>query len=260
MRFPYGPPKLLRQATPINCERRGALVRYRWSVALYWLAAVWAVPKTALGPVSAPVPVSHQTAWAVSGRIHDERHLKGGAKGETRPVPCRPALTAILREHIRREGLKPGDQLFQGEYVGVLAGSVIRRAWAAARRSELTEVEHDSPLGRRVYDLRHTCLTTWLNHGIPPARVAEWAGDSVPVLLATCTRCLSGQLKDLQKRIEAAQDLTGLGGAPAGTGENSSRTSPRPPAKTRFRPATAGPGRPPGGPAPLPGDAPRRTR
>jgi hypothetical protein len=32
------------------------------------------------------------------------------------------------------------------------------------------------PLGGRVYDLRHACLTTWLNNGVPPAQVAEWAG------------------------------------------------------------------------------------
>ncbi len=38
---------------------------------------------------------------------------------------------------------------------------------------------------RRVHDLRHTCPTNWLNDGVPPAQVAEWAGNSVPVLLAT---------------------------------------------------------------------------
>ncbi|MFK4595864.1 site-specific integrase [Streptomyces pristinaespiralis] len=58
-----------------------------------------------------------------------------------------------------------------------------------------------------MYDLRHTCLTTWLNAGIPPAQVAEWAGNSVPVLLATYARCISGQLKDHQRRIEAGGDL-----------------------------------------------------
>ncbi|MFH8632883.1 hypothetical protein ACH4CC_23920 [Streptomyces lydicus] len=58
-----------------------------------------------------------------------------------------------------------------------------------------------------MYDLRHTCLTTWLNIGVPPAQVAEWADKSVPVLLATYARRISGQLKDLQKRIEAGDDL-----------------------------------------------------
>ncbi|MFG2800432.1 site-specific integrase [Streptomyces pseudovenezuelae] len=74
-------------------------------------------------------------------------------------------------------------------------------------RGALTETEFASPLGRRVYDLRHTCLTNWLNDGIPPAQVAEWVGNSVPVLLATYARCISGQLTDLKLRILARGDL-----------------------------------------------------
>jgi hypothetical protein len=70
-----------------------------------------------------------------------------------------------------------------------------------------TPEEYASPLDKRVYDLRHTCLTMWLNNVVPSAQVAEWAGNSVPVLLATYARCISGQLKDLQKRIEATPDL-----------------------------------------------------
>ncbi|MCX4591931.1 hypothetical protein OG585_15990 [Streptomyces sp. NBC_01340] len=58
-----------------------------------------------------------------------------------------------------------------------------------------------------MYDNRHTRLTKWLNDGIPPAQVAEWAGISVPVLLATCARCVDGQLPDLKKRLETAGDL-----------------------------------------------------
>ncbi|MGP4004004.1 tyrosine-type recombinase/integrase [Streptomyces sp. 8N706] len=145
--------------------------------------------------------------WTDTGEIHEERGLKGRASDDTRPVPCRPALTRILREHISAEELKPGDLLFPGENGGMLAGSVFRRAWRTARQKVLTPDEYASPLGRRVYDLRHTCLTTWLNNGVPPAQVAEWAGNSVPVLLATYARCISGQLKDLQKRIEAGEAL-----------------------------------------------------
>ncbi len=68
----------------------------------------------------------------------------------------------------------------------------------------------ESPTGRRAYDNRHTRLTKWLNDGIPPAQVAEWAGNSVPVLLATYARCVEGQLPDLKRRLEAAGDLPEL--------------------------------------------------
>jgi integrase len=148
--------------------------------------------------------------WTDTGDIHEERGLKGRAADDTRVVPAHPSLTRILRTHIKAENLKPGDLLFQGEHGQILAGSVIRRAWRSARAAVLTVEELASPLGRRVYDLRHTCLTNWLNDGIPPAQVAEWAGNSVPVLLTTYARCVSGQLQDLKKRIMARGDLPEL--------------------------------------------------
>ncbi|WP_053085098.1 hypothetical protein [Streptomyces leeuwenhoekii] len=92
-------------------------------------------------------------------------------------------------------------------------GSVIRRAWRGARRAVLPPHVFDSPSGRRVYDNRHTRLTKWLNDGIPPAQVAEWAGNSVAVLLATYARCVDGQLPDLKRRLEAAGDLLETPGA-----------------------------------------------
>ncbi|MEV0527851.1 site-specific integrase [Streptomyces sp. NPDC050439] len=145
--------------------------------------------------------------WTDTGAIHEKRGLKGRAADDTRIVPGHPSLTKILREHIKAQKLKPGDLLFPGEKGEMLAGSVIRRAWRTARATVLTPEEFASPLGKRVYDLRHTCLTNWLNDGVPAAQVAEWAGNSVPVLLAIYTRCVSGQLTDLKKRIEARGDL-----------------------------------------------------
>lgn len=62
----------------------------------------------------------------------------------------------------------------------------------------LPEHEFTSPVGKRVYGLRHACLTTWLDNGIPPAQVAEWAGNSVPVLLSAYARCITGQIAELQ--------------------------------------------------------------
>ncbi|MBB5117564.1 mobile element protein [Streptomyces eurocidicus] len=155
------------------------------------------------------------SAWTDDGAVHETRDLKGRADGDTRPVPVHPALAAILRDLIKRDGLGPGDLLFPGEKGGLLSGSVFRRIWRKARKEVLTLYEFESPLGRRVYDLRDTCLTTWLNNQIPPAQVAEWAGNSVPVLLATYARCINGQLPDLQKRIEGPQQLPTVGLGPA---------------------------------------------
>ncbi|MFF9339719.1 tyrosine-type recombinase/integrase [Streptomyces sp. NPDC014773] len=169
--------------------------------------------------------------WTDDGETHETRHLKGRASGDTRTVPVHPALVEMLRALVARDELKPGDLLFPGEKGGLLAGSVYRRAWAKAREAVLPEHEFKSPVGKRVYDLRHTCLTTWLNNGIPPAQVADWAGNSVPVLLSTYARCITGQTAELQRRIEGPQMLPRTLGSPAAV-VPSPRT-PRPPGRAR---------------------------
>ncbi|MFJ9414004.1 integrase [Streptomyces sp. NPDC101227] len=45
---------------------------------------------------------------------------------------------------------------------------------------------------------------------MPPAQVAEWAGNSVVVLLAACARRISGRLRGLKRCIEAEGDLPDL--------------------------------------------------
>ncbi|MEW1611259.1 MULTISPECIES: hypothetical protein [unclassified Streptomyces] len=59
-----------------------------------------------------------------------------------------------------------------------------------------------------MYDLRHTRLTMWLNNGIPPAQVAEWAGTSVAMLFATYAQCISGQEQDLRQRLDEMPDAS----------------------------------------------------
>ncbi|WP_369169473.1 hypothetical protein AB5J49_16970 [Streptomyces sp. R28] len=82
-----------------------------------------------------------------------------------------------------------------------------RRAWRGARMAGLAPHVFESPAGRRVYGNSDTRLTKWLNDGILPAQVVDWAGNSVAVLLATYARCVEGQLPDLKRRPEAAGAL-----------------------------------------------------
>ena len=121
-----------------------------------------------------------------------------------RHVPCHTALVRIVREHISERKLRSGDRVFSGVRGGELARATYDRAWKTARRDVLSPEEQDSPLGKRVYDLRHACLTTWLNSGVPAAQVAEWAGNSVPVLQAIYIKCIAGDHDVLKKRIEDA--------------------------------------------------------
>jgi integrase len=145
--------------------------------------------------------------WTDDGAVRESRCLKGRPEGETRVVPLHPELVEILRDLVDAYGLSRGELLFTGERGGPLAGSDYRRVWGKAREAVLPESEFRSSTGRRVADLRDTCLTVWLNSGVPPAQVAEWAGTSVTMLFTAYAQCVSGQAQEVLHRIEAAQAL-----------------------------------------------------
>ena len=106
----------------------------------------------------------------------------------------------------RRTAHLPDGHVFGGVKGGSLATITYRRVWKRAREAALNVHEYTSLLGRRPYDLRHACLSTWLNGGVAPAQVAEWAGHSVEVLLRTYARCLDGQHDIAKRRIMEALD------------------------------------------------------
>jgi integrase len=76
--------------------------------------------------------------------------------------------------------------------------------WQRAREVALTTEQYKSMMARRPYDLRHACLSTWLNAGVPATQVAEWAGHSVNVLLRVYAKCIDGQDEAARRRIEDA--------------------------------------------------------
>ena len=78
-------------------------------------------------------------------------------------------------------------------------------------------------LAGRVYDLRHACVSAWLNGGSPPAQVAEWAGHSVAILLKIYAKCLDGQDAIAKRRIEEALGDPGDNGDPGEGGEGGGR-------------------------------------
>jgi integrase len=59
-------------------------------------------------------------------------------------------------------------------------------------------------LARRPYDLRHACVSTWLNAGVPAAQVADWAGHSTDVPLRVYAKCVDGQEAVALRRVEDA--------------------------------------------------------
>jgi integrase len=167
---------------------------------------------------SAVLTGSHQysgSAWTDSGKADEERALKHRSSRDTRRIPLHPDLVEALNRHVATYALGVGGRLFvmrtgragtplSPPYAGPVSMGAVYNAWHRARKTVLTPAQFDSLLARRPYDLRHACLSTWLNAGVPPAQVAEWAGHGVDVLLKVYAKCLDGQEAAAQARIEAA--------------------------------------------------------
>lgn len=77
----------------------------------------------------------------------------------------------------------PDDRLFPGERLEELPKLAYMGAWVAARRIAFVPEIAAGPLAAPRYTLRHACVSTWLNGGVPAPQVAEWAGHSADVLL-----------------------------------------------------------------------------
>ncbi|HEY6424679.1 MAG TPA: integrase, partial [Pseudonocardiaceae bacterium] len=141
-------------------------------------------------PRSAPTTGA---AWGDSGKRRDRRGLKHRPREEVRAVPCAPPLTQLLHQHLTEFGTAADGRLIRGVRGGDLSDSTYGRVWHRARERALIPDEVVSPLARRPYDLRHAAVSTWLNGGVPPTQVAEWAGHSVAVLLRVYAKCIAGQ-------------------------------------------------------------------
>jgi integrase len=142
--------------------------------------------------------------WTDDGSVREMGQLKHRAEGGSRVVPTHPELTRQLRDHLANFATAPDGRLFGGVRGGELPTITYRRAWIKTRQMALTAAEQASPLARRPYDLRHACLSTWLNGGVYPTQVAEWAGHSIDVLLRIYAKCVVGQDELAKHRISEA--------------------------------------------------------
>jgi hypothetical protein len=144
------------------------------------------------------------TWWTDSGSARQRRELKHRPRGETRPVPIHPELTALLGQHLRKYSPGPDGRVFTGPRGGIFNDRAYLAIFHKARAVAFTPSESASLLARRRYDLRHAAVSTWLNARVPAPRVAEWAGHSVDVLLRVYAKCISGQQAEAKRRIEEA--------------------------------------------------------
>ncbi|WP_333938112.1 tyrosine-type recombinase/integrase [Streptomyces sp. HUAS 31] len=140
--------------------------------------------------------------WTDSGERHDRRGLKAREPGSDRPVPIPPVLVALLRAHVKEFGTAKDGRLFPNERGGLLGTSSYWRVWQEARPFALTPHKVASPLARRPYDLRATCITNWLRAGLPIAEVARRAGNSPEVIYRRYAGVIDNSEEENNKKIE----------------------------------------------------------
>ncbi|MBZ9598117.1 tyrosine-type recombinase/integrase [Streptomyces erythrochromogenes] len=148
-------------------------------------------------------PVSGKQ-WTDSGERHDRRGLKAREASSDRPVPIPPVLVAILQAHLKGFGTAKEGRVFGNERGGVVGSSTYWRVWEEARQYALPPERVDSPLAGRPYDLRHACITRWLNAGVPIAEVARRVGNSPEVIHRRYHGCVDGHEEQANVRIELA--------------------------------------------------------
>jgi integrase len=153
-------------------------------------------------------PVSGRQ-WTDSGERHDRRGLKAREASTDRPVPIPPILVAILRAHLEEFGTAKEGRVFGNERGGVVGSSTYWRVWEEARRYALPPERIVSPLAGRPYDLRHACITRWLNAGVPIAEVARRVGNSPEVIHRRYLGCIDGHEEAANEKIAKSLEEDG---------------------------------------------------
>jgi integrase len=116
---------------------------------------------------------------------------------------------AILRDHIAAYGVADDGRLFTNERGDVVGTSTLWRVWEEARALALPPDRAESPLAGRPYDLRHTCITRWLNAGVPIAEVARRVGNSPEVIHRRYHGCIDGHEEAANEKIAQALEEEG---------------------------------------------------
>jgi integrase len=139
------------------------------------------------------------TQWTDSGKSRERRALKHRPDGDTRNVPMHPVLVKMFRHHLDTFGTGRDGRIFIGPRGGIVSEWVYLDVFHQARAMAFTAEEAASPLAAIPYALRHAAVSTWLNAGVAPPQVAEWAGHSVDVLLQVYAKCIDGQQAEAKR-------------------------------------------------------------
>ncbi|MFI5839790.1 tyrosine-type recombinase/integrase [Catenuloplanes sp. NPDC051500] len=141
--------------------------------------------------------------WGAQYGSAAHRGLKHQAASATRDVPAAPVLCTLLETHIKEYPPSTSGRIFvtrrgSGGRSVPTAGQPIPNntyttVFRKAREAAMTPAQLRSPLARVPYQLRHACVSLWLNAAVPATLVAEWAGHSVYALLKIYASCIYGR-------------------------------------------------------------------
>lgn len=146
------------------------------------------LPEAGWGTITLRTPlVGTSSKWTDDGSQYELRqNLKARAEGAVREVKVPPEAVAILRQHIEQNEVADGELLFRNSRGNPLNQSTVAKQWNKCRDRAL-----DGRFDLTFYELRHTAALVMLEARVPPARIAEQLGNSVPVLMRTYARIIS---------------------------------------------------------------------
>jgi integrase len=144
-----------------------------------------------------------------SGERHDRRGLKAREASGDRRVPVAPVPIGILRAHLKEFAMAEEGRVFGKERGGAVGSSTYWRVWEEARGYALPPERVDSPLAGRPYDLRHACITRWLNAGVPIPEVARRVGNSPEAIHRRHHGCIDGHEVAANAKITKALEGNG---------------------------------------------------
>ncbi len=115
--------------------------------------------------------------------------------------PSTPTSCSCCASTLSAYGTGPGGRILIGPRGGILTDRAYLKVFHEARAVALTPDEAASSLLEVPYALRHAAVSTWLRTAGDPARVAEWAGHSVAVLLRVYAKCIDSMEDEVLGRI-----------------------------------------------------------
>ena len=141
--------------------------------------------------------------WTDTGKVHDDRGLKGRAEDDVRNVPIPPILVAIIRAHIAEFGTADDGRIVTNERGGIPVASTYTRVWREARPYAFTPAQLSAGFADVPYSGRHAGFSMMLNSGVDVIDAAERGGNSPEVVTRVYGHQTDGRDRINNSKVDA---------------------------------------------------------